>query len=645
MLAAVRNFAKSWVATALIGLLIVSFAIFGVHDVFKGKISDAVVSAGTRQVSSADFKRMFDNAKKQAEQRSGQPISYDDAVAHGLDQQLLTEVAANEAYMAVLAKDGLRPSAQLIVDQIRKNPQFFDPISGKFDQKAYQSILAENGLTPAKAESIFRDEIADAQYSAGAVAGFRAPRIYTALYAALGLENRNLTYFVVDPAKVDKPGAPTDAQLTAFMKENAAQLTKPELRGLTIVRFSTKALTPSMTADPKDLEKLYNFRKDSLSTPEKRSMTVLLAPDAKAAAAAAARLGKGEDPAAVARALGKPPVQLADTPTAAVPDRKVADAAFALAEGQVSQPIQGELGWAVVKLGKITPGKAKTFEEAKPELEAQLKKDAAQQKIYDVVQKYEDARSAGANLSEAAAKVGASALSLAPVSQSGADGTGKPVPGLSEKMLKAAFALPEGGESDVEDEGGGEYYAVRVEKILPPALPGLDEVRAPLTRYFLMRETAKLMEAKANELAARVRKGESVEAVAAAFGAPVSHAIGVDRVNARQNQALSPDLLNKLFGAKAGDVLIGQANPFGFAVGKVDAIQPGPTAQAARIAEAQRPQVTMQLLQEMGERARLAAGQLVKVRTDQNKARSALGVAPIDTKKAKDQPKTPERAG
>lgn len=256
MLAAVRNFAKSWVATALIGLLIVSFAIFGVHDVFKGKISDAVVSAGTRQVSSADFKRMFDNAKKQAEQRSGQPISYDDAVAHGLDQQLLTEVAANEAYMAVLAKDGLRPSAQLIVDQIRKNPQFFDPISGKFDQKAYQSILAENGLTPAKAESIFRDEIADAQYSAGAVAGFRAPRIYTALYAALGLENRNLTYFVVDPAKVDKPGAPTDAQLTAFMKENAAQLTKPELRGLTIVRFSTKALTPSMTADPKDLEKL-----------------------------------------------------------------------------------------------------------------------------------------------------------------------------------------------------------------------------------------------------------------------------------------------------------------------------------------------------------------------------------------------------
>ncbi|MDT9047053.1 SurA N-terminal domain-containing protein, partial [Escherichia coli] len=73
MLAAVRNFAKSWVATALIGLLIVSFAIFGVHDVFKGKISDAVVSADTRQVSSADFKRLFDNAKKQAEQRSGQP--------------------------------------------------------------------------------------------------------------------------------------------------------------------------------------------------------------------------------------------------------------------------------------------------------------------------------------------------------------------------------------------------------------------------------------------------------------------------------------------------------------------------------------------------------------------------------------------
>lgn len=641
MLAAIRAFAKSWVATALIGLLIVSFAIFGVHDVFKGRISDAVVSAGSRQVSSADFKRMFDAAKKQAEQRSGQPITYEDAVAHGLDQQMLQDIAANEAYMALLTKAGLRPSPQLIVDQLRKNPQFFDPISGKFDQKAYLAILAQNGLTPTQAEGILRDEIADSHYSSGAVAGFRAPLVYGAMYAALGLENRNLTYFTIDPSKVAKPATPTDEQLNAFMKENAARLTKPEMRALTIVRFSTKTLAPTMPVDPAALQKLYNFRKDSLSVPEKRSMTVLLAPNAKAAADAAARLTKGDDVNAIAATLGKPPIPLNDTPKAAVPDRKVADAAFSMTEGQV-QSVQGDLGWAVIKLGKITPAKPKTLEEAKPELEEQLKKDAAQQKIYDTVQKYEDAHAAGANLSEAAAKVGAQAQVIGPISQTGADATGKPVQGLSEKVLKAAFALPEGGESDVEDEGGGEYYAVRVEKVVPPALPSLQEIREPLTRYYVMREMAKAMEAKAKELADRVRKGESVEAVAASVGATVSHAVGLDRVGAAQNKTLSQDMLNQLFGAKAGDILVAQANPFGFAVGKVDAIQPPAIPQAAQIAVAQRPQITMQLLQEMGERARTGAAQLIKVRVNADRARAALGVAP-DKTKSKD--KTPEKAG
>ena len=101
MIAAIRAFAKSWFAKALLSVLILSFVIFGVgsfRDVFRQRISDAVVTAGSRQISSAQFKRMFDNYKRAAEQQNGQQAGLlQDAVAQHLDTRVLQEVATNEA--------------------------------------------------------------------------------------------------------------------------------------------------------------------------------------------------------------------------------------------------------------------------------------------------------------------------------------------------------------------------------------------------------------------------------------------------------------------------------------------------------------------------------------------------------------------
>src|SRR5947209_20041980 len=98
MLAAIRAFAKSWVAAVPMVLLIASFALWGIRDVFHAQISDAVIVAGSHSVSSADFKREFDRAKTQYEQQAGQPITTEFAVANGLDKQILQGLATREAF-------------------------------------------------------------------------------------------------------------------------------------------------------------------------------------------------------------------------------------------------------------------------------------------------------------------------------------------------------------------------------------------------------------------------------------------------------------------------------------------------------------------------------------------------------------------
>src|SRR3569832_1379370 len=118
MLAAIRVFAKSWVAAVLMGLLIVSFAVWGIRDVFHGRISDAVITAGSRSVSSNDFKKAFDRQKQQYEQQAGQPIPTEVAAANGLDKVVLEGMATDEAFFELLGKLGIRPSDKLVVSQI-----------------------------------------------------------------------------------------------------------------------------------------------------------------------------------------------------------------------------------------------------------------------------------------------------------------------------------------------------------------------------------------------------------------------------------------------------------------------------------------------------------------------------------------------
>jgi peptidyl-prolyl cis-trans isomerase D len=88
MLARIRQFAKSWVALVLIGLLILSFAVIQGNDTFQSSGGTWVVKAGDREITGPEFNRMFDNYKAQLQEQTGQPIANADAVQRGLHLQI-----------------------------------------------------------------------------------------------------------------------------------------------------------------------------------------------------------------------------------------------------------------------------------------------------------------------------------------------------------------------------------------------------------------------------------------------------------------------------------------------------------------------------------------------------------------------------
>jgi peptidyl-prolyl cis-trans isomerase D len=483
-----------------------------------------------------------------------------------------------------------------------------------------------------------RDDMAQQQVTAAMAAGLQLPRAYAALAAAYVTESRDATVFLVDPRMVPPPAQPTDAQLQAFMKENAAQLTRPEFRQLTIVRFSSKAFEPSVKIDPAEVQKRYDFAKDSMSKPETRTVVQIPAKDAATAARVAAALKGGADPATAAKIAGTEPVLYQDKPKTAIADPKVADAAFSLPAGAVSGPVQGQLAFAVVKVVSVTPGKTVSFAEAKPQIEAQLRQDLAAQRVYELSQVYDDAHTAGANLTEAAAKAGAPVAAIPPITAQGQLPNGQPS-NIPADILKTAFDLPQGGESDIEELGKGEYYAVRVDKVIAPALPPLEEIKPQLARVYMGQQLQKSLQAKADELSARVQKGEPIEKVAASAGTTTVTIAGASRMKAQNFAKLGRDFLMKLFAAKPGEVFSAQAPGAGVLVGHLDGVHAAPPEQAAMLIEQQRQQLTEDLFQQIGGDAEHYARDRVKTKTNLDRARLALGVDPKEAEKtATDKP-------
>ncbi|HLZ82282.1 MAG TPA: peptidyl-prolyl cis-trans isomerase [Caulobacteraceae bacterium] len=631
MTGSLRSTARNPVAIALMGMLILVFLILGVGgggrfpDAFRGARADSVITAGGHATSVADFRRVFQNEKQHLEEQNKQTFTNEFLVENGLDKELLSEIALDDAQVEMLGRAGVVPDATLVDAQIQQIPVAFDRVTGKFSERQFTEFLASQGLTPRQVQTDFADQLAERHFALAVASGFKAPRVYAALSAIAGLQNRDVSYFVLEPKAVVQPLPPSDAQLQDYVKRHAAQWTRPEMRVISLARFSAAAEAPTVTVSDADIQKEFDTRKASLSTPETRTIVQIPVKTAAQGQEAAQRLAKGDDPAAIAHAFGAEPVTYDNRPRTAIADGKLAAAAFGMTEGQVAGPVQGDLGLAALKVTRITAATTPTLAGTRAKIEADLKTKAAQNKAYELSQKFDDARQAGASVVNAAQKAGAPAVTVGPFTATGADGLGKPVPGMNDKLAKAVFALRAGEDSDIQDAGPGEYYAFKVDKVIAPAVPPLDEIRPVLTQAYMQEQLVNALRAKADTLMAQIKQGKSMDEVAAGVGAIVTHQQGLQVIRAQQYQALGRDFLVQVFGQKPGAIFDAGA-PNGVFIARLDAVRPGDPAQTAQFLQAIQPRVSQDYLRDLVASTKTAAEKAVKVNVNLALARKALNV-------------------
>ena len=639
MLTAFRTFAKSKWAIGLLVLLALALLITGgtQMDVLANLGPKHVVSAGDRNLSQAEFRGELGRIREQAQQQAGRALTFEELIGEGGLRQYLEQKSQQLGFVNWAWKAGIRPGKDLILRQIRQAPGFFDNVTGQFSEEQYRTKLGENNATPEMFEAQLRDQYSTQHYGAALGAGMRLPRIYGAILASQALETRDGHWFTVTQAMAGTAGAPTDAQLTTLMNQNADQLRMPESRTASVVLFDDGAAAPAELTEAR-IQERFNFRRDALSLPEKRSFVTLTVPNRAAADRIAGRLRAGESPADVARANSIQPAEYVDTPRSALGDPAVAAAVFGLAANQVSAPIQAGVGFVVARVTSIQPGRAATLADVREQVIAELRAEDARASVYRRVEAYEKARQGGKTLDVAVREVGARLIRIPPIRQDGKLRNGQDInPALPPQLIQTMWSLGKGAESEVVDMGQGQYFVVRLDDILPAALPPLAGIREPLAQQWVLRENARLLSARASALAARVRGGEDLAAVAASVGATLQTGTGLNRQSAEQN---GQGVIAGVFSSGRGQPFSQQNTADTFVIGRTDRITAAVPALAAPVAEQFRQRMAGDHVNAVGELAIAAAAARSKAEFDEPLARTSLGL-PAEAPAAPASPGTP----
>ena len=584
MLQAIRSKAGSFVVKALFALLILTFGIWGIGDIFRNRGNDTVVATvGDRSIPAEELQTALRRALEQLSARFGSAIDMQQAKQLGLVDQTLTQLIDRSLIDQEAARLKLDISDDLIRNVITANPSFRGS-DGRFDRSLFGSVLAANNLTEDQYVALLRHDIPRNDLLHAVTAGAAAPQPVVDLLYQYRNEKRTADIVALPNAGAPDVGQPSEDELKAFHDKHPDLFRAPEYREFTLVSLAPSDIAKDIEIPEAKLKEEYDQRQDELQIPERRDVEQILVPSEEKAKEAEAALAAGKDWREVATTIAG---QNPDTIDLGLMRREempsaLGEVAFELPLNRPSEPVKTPLGWHILRVVKIEPPVTQTFDEAKPKLEADLAHQEAADRIYKVANNVDDALAGGATLSDAAAKFGLKTTTVEAVDTGDHDPQDKPVtlPVSASDVLKLAFATDEGQTSRVTETPDGAIFALHLDKVIPSKVKPLDEVKDKAVATWQADRRREIVAKQAEELAAAVTPGTPLATVAGEKGLKATTSPPFTR-HPENDTAVPPALVGKLFAAKPGEVVTA-SDATGSYVAQLDDVQrPANVSQTA----------------------------------------------------------------
>src|ERR1700704_2179528 len=351
MLRGMRKASSNWlgkiIMAVVMGVLIISFGFWGIADIFKGFGQSTLATVGRTEISINEFRQLYTDKLQQIGRQFGRPLTPDQARAFGLDRQVLQQTIAEAALDEEARRLGLGQSDAETMRLIVSDPNF-KGVNGNFDPARFQAMIRQFGFSEQLYVTDQRRVSLRRQIAGTISAGLEPPKVLIETLSRFQNEQRSIEYVKLDAAQAGAIDPPSPETLAAYFDDHKTQFRAPEYRKLSFVAINPEEVGKWSEVSDEDAKKLFEQRRDKIGTPEKREVQQMVFPNADEALAARGRITSGMsfDDLAKERNLNLGDVDLGTITKSAIIDPAVADAAFALPSGEVSQPIQGRFGVA-----------------------------------------------------------------------------------------------------------------------------------------------------------------------------------------------------------------------------------------------------------------------------------------------------------
>jgi peptidyl-prolyl cis-trans isomerase D len=583
------------IAQAILFMLMVPFAFFGVDYYFSGNRSDTdVATVSGRKITQTDFTESMREQQDQMRRQLGRnfdPAMFDSPeVRFALLEQLINQRLITDKAQA----EHFRVSDVQLQQFIASLPAFQE--NGAFSSDRYRQLLATQNMTPLMFEQRLREDLLRAAVQEPVAGANIVARTSVERYLGLLEQQREVAIALVDAAPFVKDVKVSDADVRAFYDKNTGSFQTPEQARIEYLVLTQEALASSVIVDPAEVRKQFDANAKQYTSEEERGaahILIAVKPDASADDKAAARKLADEVYAKVKAA----PARFADLAREFSKDPGSAaqggdlgqfargsmvkpfdDAVFAAKAGDLLAPVQTDFGWHIIKVTAVRPSRTLAFDDVKVQIDADLRKQKGAQKFATAAEQFQNLVYEQADNLGGAAKALELKIETTPLitrSQAQALGMG------SAKFIAALFS-PESlqGKRNTEaiEVAPGTLISGRILEYKPAAPRPFDEVKEEIRVQLVRKAATDMAQAAGQEKLKLLQAGKSDKDVGISFGKPVTIGRG------QPQPGLSPEALGRVFEANPDQLpaFTGAVNERGgFSIVKVlNVFTPSPTDKA-----------------------------------------------------------------
>jgi peptidyl-prolyl cis-trans isomerase D len=574
------------------------FAVWGVHGLVDFTTAqDRGLRVNGQDVDLERLRQVYQQQIAQAHQVYGDEVPAEVAaeIRQGIVDAFVAQSLLNQKVeeRRFVIRDGE------VIKAIHSLPNF--QIDGQFNKDSYHALLRGQGISPAEFEAQQRQELRARQLEAGLfLSSFATPKELERA-AALRGETREMGFAVVPAARFLGGVKVDDAAVQAYYDEHKSQYLTPETVTLSYVHLRVEDVAREVPVDEAALRGYFDQVRDRyVEAEQRRARHILVQAGTDAAAAqkkaedAYAQVTQpGADFAALATKLSQDAGSAPQGGDLGWAERSFfvgpfADALFAMKPGEISQPVQTQFGWHVIKLEEVQAGKQKAFEDVRAELEDEYRKAEAERLFGERQEKLDELAFESTGTLDPVAK--ALNLPVQSIPDFAKQAGGGEFVG-QRKIADAAFSgdVLGGQNSRTIELAPGSVVVLRAADHRTPQQRALADVRAEVEQAARRQLAEREARAAAERIVQQLRDGATLEAALRSIGpftttdqATTPDALRFQPVRAvtRVEQGIAPELLDGAFKAAPpadGKPAVGTARlqQGDFGVYLVTAVKPG----------------------------------------------------------------------